>query len=111
MSGFPERLKAARLRLGMTQEQLGFELNVTKASVSAWENGREAPGFRLLPRLREVLGVSLDDLLCGAGSGAGVAEPQHLYGAEVRNEAEAALLRSFRRLSAKRRQALLDMIE
>lgn len=43
MPGFPERLKSARLRLGMTQEQLGYELNVTKASVSAWENAREAP--------------------------------------------------------------------
>ena len=111
MSGFPERLKAARLRLGMTQEQLGFELNVTKASVSAWENGREAPGFRLLPRLREILGISLDDLLCGAEPGGGTAEPRYLYGAEVRNEAEAILLKSFRRLSAKRRKALLDMIE
>jgi len=40
---FPERLKAARLALGLTQEQLGFELDVTKSTVSAWENGRDAP--------------------------------------------------------------------
>ncbi|MCK0538020.1 helix-turn-helix domain-containing protein [Alcanivorax sp. CY1518] len=95
----------------MTQEQLGFELNVTKASVSAWENGREAPGFRLLPKLREVVGVSLDELLCGADSAGALAEPYHAYGAEVRSETEAALLRAFRRLSVKRRQGLLDLIE
>ena len=65
MSGFQERLKSARQRLGLTQEALAEELNVTKASVSAWETGREKPGFRLLPRLRIVLGTSLDDLICG----------------------------------------------
>ena len=57
MSGFQERLKSARQRLGLTQEALAEELNVTKASVSAWENGREKPGFRLLPKLRIVLDV------------------------------------------------------
>ena len=107
MSGFPERLKSARLRLGMTQEQLGYELNVTKASVSAWENGREAPGFRLLPRLREVLGVPLDELLCGIGDLA--ASPIDVIA--IRGEEEAALLKAYRRLPPKRRRGLLDMLE
>ena len=109
MAGFPERLKSARLRLGMTQEQLGYELNVTKASVSAWENGREAPGFRLLPRLREVLGVSLDELLCGLGDDGPVASVE--TGLTVRGEDEATLLRAYRRLSPKRRKGLLGMLE
>ena len=109
MAGFPERLKSARLRLGMTQEQLGYELNVTKASVSAWENGREAPGFRLLPRLREVLGVSLDELLCGLSDDGPVASVE--VGLTVRGEDEATLLRAYRRLSPKRRKGLVDMLE
>ena len=49
MKSFGDRLRAARIAAGMTQEQLGFALGVTKSSVSAWENDREAPGFRLLP--------------------------------------------------------------
>ena len=113
MAGFPERLKSARLRLGLTQEQSGYELNVTKASVSAWENGREAPGFRLLPSLREVLAVSLDELLCGLGGEAGAEKQAALASYELftRNEDEATLLKAFRRLPVKRRKALLGMIE
>lgn len=108
MSGFPERLKSARLRLGLTQELLGYELNVTKASVSAWENGREAPSFRLLPKLRQVLGMSLDQLLCGLeGVDTTVPAPDEL---RTRNEDEAVLLKAFRRLPLKRRQGLLAML-
>lgn len=87
-----------------------FELNVTKASISAWENGREGPGFRLLPAIRRVLGVSLDSLICGEG---GKAEPAASAPEKLttRNEAEAELLRAFRRLPARRRKALLEMID
>lgn len=110
MAGFPERLKAARTGLGLTQEQLAFELNVTKASISAWENGREGPGFRLLPAIHRVLGVSLDFLICGEG---GEAEPTTSAPEKLttRNETEAELLRAFRRLPARRRKALLEMID
>ena len=110
MAGFPERLKAARTGLGLTQKQLADEINVTKASVSAWETGREPPGFRLLPAIRRVLGMSLDALICGEGDKfAPVApDPKKLT---TRNEAEAELLRAFRRLPARRRKALLEMID
>ncbi|WP_276315760.1 helix-turn-helix transcriptional regulator [Alloalcanivorax xenomutans] len=108
MSGFHTRLKSARRRLGMTQEQLAFELEVTKASVSAWENDREKPGFRLLHRLSMVLGVSLDELVYGEGEGDLPETPKAL---SARNDAEEALLRSFRRMPVKRRQALLALME
>ena len=85
---FPERLKAARLALGMTQEQLGFELEVTKSTISAWENGRDAPGFRLLPKLKVVLGLSLDHLICG-DQVEGASELKSKYDDQVRNDAEA----------------------
>ena len=106
---FPERLKAARLALGLTQEQLGFELEVTKSTISAWENGRDSPGFRLLPKLKVVLGVSLDHLICGDVA-EGAPEPEAEYGAQVRNDAEAQLLKLYRRLPVKRREGLLAMI-
>ncbi|MTT53939.1 helix-turn-helix domain-containing protein [Alcanivorax sp. VBW004] len=110
MMSFPERLKAARLALGLTQEQLGFELEVTKSTISAWENGRDAPGFRLLPKLKVVLGLSLDHLICGDAV-EGVSASANKYGAQVRNDAEAQLLKSYRRLPVKRREGLLAMID
>ncbi|MEO1894153.1 MAG: helix-turn-helix transcriptional regulator [Alcanivorax sp.] len=107
MSGFQERLKSARQRLGLTQEALAEELNVTKASVSAWETGREKPGFRLLPRLRIVLGTSLDDLICGGDTDG---EPPEGDRWVARNDDETTLLKAYRKLPAKRRRALLDLL-
>ena len=107
---FPERLKAARLAVGLTQEQLGFELDVTKSTVSAWENGRDYPSFRLLPALQKTLGVSLDHLVCGEETWK-VTEPAKAYGAEVRSEVEAGLLKAYRRLSTKRRNGLIDLLD
>jgi len=111
MAGFPERFKAARLRLGLTQEQLGFELDLTKASVSAWENGREAPSFRLLPQIRAILGVSLDELICGDQAATDPSASGTESGISTRSEAEAQLLKAYRRLPARRRKALLDMLD
>lgn len=106
-SGFQERLKAARLRLGLTQEALAEELNVTKASVSAWENGREKPGFRLLSDLRAVLGLSLDDLICGSDSHQELEVEQPF---PLRGDDEIVLLKAYRKLSSRRRKGLLELL-
>ena len=111
MAGFPERLRALRRQLGLTQEQLGEELHVSKASISAWENGREAPSFRLLPRLRVVLGASLDDLICSGEAGDTQEAPASAHALSTRNETEARLLKGFRGLPKKRQQAILDLID
>lgn len=110
MPHFASRLREARIAAGLTQEQLGFALDVTKSSVSAWENGREAPGFRLLPRLSAVLGCSLDSLVCGqavAGPGR-VAEQPDPRQAQSRDE--ELLLRRYRATSKARRQAVLTLL-
>ena len=111
MSTFPERLKGVRKQLGLTQEQLGEELNVTKASISAWENGREAPGFRLLPRLRKVLGVSLDELICGESASGRAADSGAKSAVSARNADEVRILKLWRKLAVKRRKALLDLLD
>lgn len=111
MKSFGDRLRVARTAAGMTQEQLGFALGVTKSSVSAWENNRETPGFRLLPLLGSTLGRSLDELICGVPvmqGRVGVGETRELY---VANSDERALLVRYRSLPPKRRQALLELIK
>lgn len=127
MKGFPDRLREARIAAGLTQEQLGFALGVTKSSVSAWENGRETPSFRFLPRLAQMLGCSLDELL-GPSQEAKVISrgdrPVHHMsrtmpsvspdvsgeGREARSPDELALLRRFRLMSPPRRKALLELL-
>jgi transcriptional regulator with XRE-family HTH domain len=54
-----EWVKAARLHKGMTQEQLGAELSVTKGNVSGWENGRHEPGYAQLLTIEAVTGYRL----------------------------------------------------
>ena len=112
MKSFGDRLRAARIAAGMTQEQLGFALGVTKSSVSARENDRETPGFRLLPALRTALGCSLDELIVGpVASHAGrdtVREAPELY---IGNVDEKTLLVRYRALPPRRRQAVLELIK
>lgn len=51
-----------RRRAGYTVAQLAARLNVTKATIYFWEQGRYLPNAGLLPELAEVLGCSIDDL-------------------------------------------------
>ncbi|HEY0179019.1 MAG TPA: helix-turn-helix transcriptional regulator [Dokdonella sp.] len=113
MKRFADRLREARVAAGLTQEQLGFILGVTKSSVSAWENGRETPSFRVLPHLRSAVKRSLDELICGAlragdESAKYVTDDTTLA---ARDAKERALLLRYRSLSAKRRAALLEFIK
>lgn len=113
---FAGRLRQARITAGLTQEQLGFILGVTKSSVSAWENGRETPGFRLLPQLRETLDRSLDELICGPSTATGVRNDAAPYAADrpelqARSHGEQALLLRYRSLPARRRDALLELLK
>lgn len=105
MNQFAKRLKDARIAMGLTQEQLGFAVGVTKSSVSAWENGLESPSFNALLRLREALQCSIDELLGEDSSGRSSPGPL-----AVRDAKEQALLQRFRSLNARRRLALLELI-
>jgi len=116
MKRFADRLREARVATGLTQEQLGFALGVTKSSVSAWENSRETPNFRLLPQLRITLGRSLDELICGLppstkaigdAHGTNTSSDTSLLARDAR---ERSLLQRYRALTAKRREALLELM-
>lgn len=65
--------KIAQLRKekGMTQLELAGLMGVTDKAVSKWERDLSCPDITTLPRLAEVLGVSVDELLqCGGGMAA-----------------------------------------
>lgn len=51
-----------RRKLGLTQEQLAQKLEVTNQAVSKWETDQCCPDVQLLPKLADVLGISLDAL-------------------------------------------------
>lgn len=47
----------------MTQEQLAAKMNVTDKAVSKWERDISCPDIASLPRLAEIFGVSVDELM------------------------------------------------
>ena len=58
-----EKIIAARKALGLTQQQVADELNVSYQAVSLWERGDSLPETRNLLSLSRVLEISVDDLL------------------------------------------------
>ena len=61
MSVIGKQIKKYRNEKGYTQEQLGAILGVSTQAVSKWENGG-TPDIELIPKLSDVLGVTIDAL-------------------------------------------------
>lgn len=59
------RISAARKRKGYTQEEFSDMLGVTPQAVSKWENDLSCPDILALPKISELLGISIDELLTG----------------------------------------------
>lgn len=59
MSELKERLVEARKAKNMTQQQLADAMNVTRATVSHWENGQRMPDVENIQRLQQVLEMQL----------------------------------------------------
>ena len=64
-----ELIRALRMELGMTQQQLAQRLHVGDKAVSKWERGAGCPDISLLPSLAEALGIGLDIPGCTSHSG------------------------------------------
>lgn len=62
---FGEKLRSARKRAGLTQEQLAEKLYVSRQAVAKWEADRGMPDIENLKRLSQRLNVSVDFLLDG----------------------------------------------
>lgn len=58
MSGFGQRLRRARKRVGLTQQDLASELGVTQPTVNRWENGAAEPPRRRIILAAQLLGTT-----------------------------------------------------
>ena len=58
---FGERLREAREKAGLRREELAVKLGVSVYSIARWEQDRNKPLPEFRRRLREILGVDLDD--------------------------------------------------
>lgn len=60
---YGEQIKNYRINLGMTQNQIASELDVTPGYISNVENGRTAMSLRLLIYYSKLMGITLDELV------------------------------------------------
>lgn len=97
---FPERIKALRLRRGLTQQQLAIFVGVSQTAVAAWENGKRAiPRGSHLLSLGEALGFDAKELF-------GMEQ-----GEQGGSAAEVRLLAAFRALSEDHQRIAVKLIE
>ena len=60
---FNEKLINLRKTKGMSQEELGAELKVSRQTISKWESGQSYPDFQRLVLLSDYFGLTLDELV------------------------------------------------
>ena len=60
-----QKLKEARIRAGLTQENVAEKIHVSRQTVSNWENEKSYPDIAVVIELAGLYSLSLDDLLKG----------------------------------------------
>lgn len=72
-----ERLKEARLRLGMTQEELAKKIGVTKGAIANYENGVSLPKVEFLYPLMDALCIDANFVYGVSSSDASIQVTAH----------------------------------
>ena len=76
MSKFPERFRYCRLQKGLTQVQMGNELNISMRTVQEYEAGKREPRKQdKLLKIADYFGVTVDYLVGRSDDPHGVASP------------------------------------
>ncbi len=68
IDNFAARLKRLRKENGLTQEELGWKLEVSRSAVANWEKGMRCPSPVMMRQIAVLFNVS-SDYLCGRSEG------------------------------------------
>jgi len=60
-----ERILSLRKEYNISQEELGFKINVSRQTISKWENNESSPDLNNLKALAKLFNVSTDYLVNG----------------------------------------------
>lgn len=105
MDTIGSRIRERRRELGLSQQQLGDRVKITKAAISAIESGKtKSPTPRTLFDISEALACSAEYLLNGDNE-------QHPADASVQDTAdELYAVREFMQLRVEERRAIYEFI-
>ncbi|MCL2194525.1 MAG: helix-turn-helix domain-containing protein [Oscillospiraceae bacterium] len=73
-----DRIQQLRKVRGISQEELGEQVEVSRQAVSKWESGQSMPDVDKIIALAALFGVSTDYLLTGAGDATNVSPPRKI---------------------------------
>ncbi|CAH1661982.1 Putative phage repressor [Hyphomicrobiales bacterium] len=71
MEELSDRIRLARERAGLTQEQVADAFGIRRNNISTWESGSTRPSSGRLPKLAKLLNTSVNWLLSGEGQSPG----------------------------------------
>ncbi len=60
---FPEKLKTLRLKNGLTQDELGEKLYLSRSSISNYEIGKFEPNIETIIAVADLFNITTDELL------------------------------------------------
>lgn len=92
MENFGERFKQIRTEFGMSQEEFGENLGLSKAGISAVEKNRTFVSIKVLSKLFFDYNVNLNFLICGQGKVFNPAEFENVK-TEILNEVNEILIK------------------
>lgn len=62
---FHKILKKKRIEAHLSQEELAEQLNISRQSISKWENEKGYPNIETLLKISEIFNITVDELLKG----------------------------------------------
>ena len=89
LSTLGERIKAARIKCDMTQEQLAAALDTTKAAVSRYEAGKREPNLEQLRKIAKATNTTVSELV---DEGYWSKVPKYEYEASFSNNPQQVIL-------------------
>lgn len=84
--GLAGRLREERIKKNLNQPELAKILNVTKQTVSNWENNNRVPDVLTLEKLADLYDCSVDYLLCRTNERKGIINNYEIDGKDVAME-------------------------
>ena len=96
---YGNQIKEYRISLGMTQNQVAIELDVTPGYISNVENGRTAMSLRMLIYYAKLMNITLDELV-------GNLEPDYKT-----NSLDNAIFSQIQRLDDTQKEKLLNTLK
>ena len=99
------RIKYERLRLGLTLEEFGRKVGVSKQCLSGWEHGRNMPDVIALNTMAEICGIEIRDFLQAEPT---ISDKQHSVEKDTEpfTDKERQIINKIRALSTERRKAV-----